>query len=95
MWFADHDPNLRESDAHAVPGPHSEVSRASRVALTTVRIAARRLSRLTNSRRVRRSATSVPASIPGTVAVPSATRLRPMFVRSPNVHSSSRRRSTS
>ncbi len=94
MKFADHDPNLRESDAHAVPGPHREVSRASRVLFTTVRIAARRLSRLTNSRRVRRSAASVSASMPGIAAVPSATRLIPMFVPSPNVHSSSLRRST-
>lgn len=95
MKFADHEPNLRESDAHAVPGPHSEISRTSSVLLTTVRIAARRLSRLTNSRRVRRSAASVSASIPSIAAVPSATRLIPMFVPSPKVHSSSRRRNTS
>lgn len=24
MKFADHDPNVRESEAHAVPGPHRE-----------------------------------------------------------------------
>ncbi|GAA3427279.1 hypothetical protein GCM10018953_44620 [Streptosporangium nondiastaticum] len=32
---------MRESDAHAVPGPHNETSRTSSVLLTTVRIAAR------------------------------------------------------
>ncbi|MFF4625642.1 hypothetical protein [Nonomuraea jabiensis] len=46
MKFADQDPNLRESDAHEVPSPHSATSRALRVALTMRRIASRRLSRL-------------------------------------------------
>ncbi|PRX43098.1 hypothetical protein B0I32_1604 [Nonomuraea fuscirosea] len=40
---------------------------------------------MTNSRRVRRSAASVSASIPSIAAVPSATRLIPMFVPSPKV----------
>jgi hypothetical protein len=67
MKFADHDPNLRESDAHEVPGPHKSTSRASSVLFTTVRIAARRLSRLMKNRRVRRSATSVSASAPASL----------------------------
>ena len=49
---------LTESDAHEVPCPHSETSRAARVSLTMRRIAPRRLSRLMNSRRTRRSAAS-------------------------------------
>src|SRR5260370_228826 len=95
MKFADHDPNLRESDAHEVPGPHNSTSRASSVLFTTVRIAARRLSRLMKNRRVRRSATSVSASAPGIAVVPSATRLIPTLVPNPYSHSTSRRRSCS
>jgi hypothetical protein len=40
---------LTESDAHEVPCPHSETSRAARVSVTMRRIAPRRLSRLMNS----------------------------------------------
>ena len=88
---------LTESDAHEVPCPHSETSRAARVSLTMRRIAPRRLSRLTNSRRTRRSAASLSAVPPSPLAeaAPSATRLTPMLVPSPNSTSSSRRRSVS
>ena len=88
---------LTESDAHEVPCPHSETSRAARVSLTMRRIAPRRLSRLMNSRRTRRSAASLSAVPPSPLAeaAPSATRLMPMLVPSPNSTSSSRRRSVS
>jgi Arginine deiminase len=59
------DPNLRESDAHEVPGPRDSTARASSVLFTTVRTAARRSSRLMKNRCVRRSAASVSASAPG------------------------------
>ncbi len=59
MKFDDHDPNFFESAAHAGPLPHNVVSRAAKVALTTRRTAARRLSRLMNSHRIRRSAASL------------------------------------
>ena len=88
---------LTESDAHEVPCPHSETSRPARVSLTMRRIAPRRLSRLMNSRRTRRSAASLSAVPPSPLAeaAPSATRLMPMLVPSPNSTSSSRRRSVS
>ena len=44
MKFEDQDPNFFESDAHAVPWPHHAVSRAAKVAFTSFRTAARRLS---------------------------------------------------
>ncbi|PRX59060.1 hypothetical protein B0I32_121164 [Nonomuraea fuscirosea] len=96
MKFADHDPNLRESDAHEVPSPHRATSRAFRVALTIRRIASRRLSRLMNNRRVRRSAASLSICPGGSAAAatPSATRLIPTFVPSPYRQSNSRRCST-
>ena len=79
---------LTESDAHEVPCPHSETSRAARVSLTMRRIAPRRLSRLMNGRRTRRSAASLSAVPPSPLAEagPPATRLMPMLMPSPEQH---------
>ncbi|CAM5609977.1 hypothetical protein SVIOM74S_07160 [Streptomyces violarus] len=44
MKLLDQDPNFFESEAQAVPWPHHAVSRAAKVALTSFRTAARRLS---------------------------------------------------
>ena len=59
MKFDDHEPNCFESDVHAVPSPHHALSRAARVALTSLVTARRRFSRFTHSRRIRRRAPSV------------------------------------
>jgi hypothetical protein len=89
MKFDDHEPNFFESDAHAVPSPHHRLSRAARVALTSLVTARRRLSRFTHSRRIRRRAASVsPLSSPAR----SMTCLMPMLVPRANSTSSRRRR---
>lgn len=73
-----------------MPVPHHISSRTANVAFTSLRRAARMLSRLTNRCRTLRSVASLSPCLPVT-----ATRLIPMFVPSPNRTSSSRRRSTS
>lgn len=85
MKFDDQDPNFFESEAHAVPSPHSPSSQAAKVALTTLTTAACRLSRVTKVLRTLLSAASVsPCSPLATIC------LMPTFV--PRAKRTSRRR---
>src|SRR5690606_12116341 len=71
--FDSHDPNFLLSDAQAVPEPHQCGSRASKVALTSLAIARRRLSRVMKCGYTSRSATGTPTSTSSTRAVNGST----------------------